>query len=217
MKILIFGDIHGNLPALEKVFLMEKDSYDSFICHGDVVNYGPWSNECINLLSEKKEGILLMGNHEKYFIDGFYDGTNQIAKAFFEHCYTYFNKLLIGEISTYKNKIQLENFVVKHTIFDQYIFADTDISKLTIESNFIIGHSHQQYERKKDNFKIYNTGSLGQNRQYINKSCYIKFDTISKNVEMKSFNHDMNKVINKMKTEKYPSMCIDYYLSKKQL
>lgn len=217
MKILIFGDIHGNLPALEKLFSIEKAGYDSFICHGDVVNYGPWSNECVSLLSERKEGILLLGNHEKYFIDGSYDGTNQIAKAFFEHCYTYFNKSLITEINTYKNKIQLENFVVKHTIFNQYIFADTDISNFAIESSYIIGHSHQQFERGKGDFKIYNTGSLGQNRQYINQSCYVKFDTISKDVEMKSFNHDINKVINKMKSERYPSICIDYYLSKKQL
>ena len=212
MKVLIFGDIHGNLPALEKIFLIEKGSYDSFICHGDVVNYGPWSNECVNLLSEMKEG-----NHEKYFINGVYDGTNKIAKAFFEHCYNYFNKSLIEVISIYKNQIQLENFIVKHTIFNKYIFADTDISNFKIESDYIIGHSHQQFEREKDKFKIYNTGSLGQNRQYINQSSYIKFDTISKKIEMKSFKHDMNKVINKMKSEKYPSICINYYLSKKQL
>ncbi len=217
MKVVIFGDVHGNLIALEKLFNIEKDNFDLFICHGDIVNYGPWSNECINILTEMSDGTLLMGNHEKYFINGIYDGTNKIAKAFFEHCYSYFNKSLINDIKSYKCQTSLNNFIVKHTIFDQYIFADTDISKLEIISDFIIGHSHQQFEREKGDYKIINTGSLGQNREYINQSSYIIFDTKSGKVELKHFIHDIYQMINQMKSEKYPKICIDYYMSKKKL
>ncbi|MCP9754966.1 metallophosphoesterase [Lacihabitans sp. CCS-44] len=216
MKILIFGDVHGNLPALEMLFSIEENSFDSFICHGDVVNYGPWSNECISLLSEKKEGTLLLGNHEKYFLEGAYDGKNQIAKAFFDHCYNKFNKSLLNVINTFEESINIENFVVQHTIFNQYVFKDTDLSNLEVKHDYIIGHSHQQFKRLENKFKIYNTGSLGQNRQFINQSCYIKLDTKSKEVELKSFNLGINKMINKMKSERYSSICIDYYLSKKQ-
>lgn len=216
MIITIFGDVHGNLIALEKLFELEKSQTDVFISHGDIVNYGPWTSECVELLKDIPNGIFLKGNHEEFFINGVYLGTNVVARSFFEHCYTYFNKSLIPEISAYKDTIQIENFVIQHTISNQYIFVDTDISNLLVKNDYIIGHSHQQFERGKDNFKIYNTGSLGQNRQFINQSCYIKFDTITKKIEMKNFNHDINKVINKMKAEKYPSICLDYYLSKKQ-
>ncbi|WP_202924428.1 metallophosphoesterase family protein [Flavobacterium phycosphaerae] len=82
MKIIIFGDVHGNLVALEELFRLEKTESDAFICHGDVVNYGPWTNDCIQYLKEISNVTLLKGNHEKYFIDGLYDGTNEIAQAF---------------------------------------------------------------------------------------------------------------------------------------
>ena len=64
MKYLICGDIHGNLPALELMLQREKNNFDQLICHGDVINYGPWSDECVLLLNTIKESVLLKGNHE---------------------------------------------------------------------------------------------------------------------------------------------------------
>jgi predicted phosphodiesterase len=217
MIITIFGDVHGNLIALEKLFELEKSQTDIFISHGDIVNYGPWTNECIEFLKDIPNCVFLKGNHEQYFIDGLYTGTNIIASTFFDHCYLNFDRYLLNGINKYKNKIEIENFTIQHTILNQYIFADTDITNLEIDTNYIIGHSHQQFKIDKKKFKIYNTGSLGQNRQFINQSCYLKFDTITKKFELKNFKHDINKVIDKMKFEKYPKMCIDYYLSKKQI
>lgn len=217
MIIIIFGDVHGNLIALEKLFELEKSQTDIFISHGDIVNYGPWTNECVSLLKDMTNCTILKGNHENYFIDGTYDGTNLIAKAFFEHCYDNFDKSLVNVINKYQNKIELEDFTIQHTICNQYIFADTDISNIEIDTNYIIGHSHQQFKIEKYKFKIFNTGSLGQNRQFINQSCYIKLNTENKTVELKNFNHDIRKVINQMKSDKYPSICTDYYLSKEQI
>ncbi|MGL2966860.1 metallophosphoesterase family protein [Flavobacterium sp. XGLA_31] len=217
MKIIIFGDVHGNLVALERLFQLEKSETDGFICHGDVVNYGPWTNDCIRFLNDVPNCVLLKGNHEHYFTDGHYDGTNVIAQTFFKHCYQNFDKTLISQISNYGVATTIGDFTVQHTINKQYIFADTDISDLLIDRNYMIGHSHQQFFREKDNFKLYNTGSIGQNRQFINQSCYLKYDTDTQKVELKSFLHDIDKVINQMKTENYPQLCIDYYLSKKTL
>lgn len=217
MKITVFGDVHGNLVALEKLFELEKEESDLFISHGDVVNYGPWTNECVAFLETIPNVKLLKGNHENYYAAGFYDGKNEVAKSFFEFCYGNFNKDLLAIISKYEDRAQIPGFSIQHTIGNQYIFADTDISNLEIDSNYIIGHSHQQFEREKGNFKIYNTGSIGQNREFIDLSCYIKVDTEKKTVELKNFVHDINKVIRQMESEKYPQICIDYYKSKKQL
>lgn len=214
MKIIIFGDVHGNLIALEKLFEKEKSETDLFVCHGDVVNYGPWTNDCINYLKDISNCTLLKGNHEKYFIEGTYDGTNLVAQTFFKHCYQNFDKTLIKDIQIYENQKQVGDYAVQHTINNQYIFADTDVSGISINRNYMIGHSHQQFFREKNTFKVYNTGSIGQNRQSINQSCYLKYDSETGRVEMKSFLHDIEKVINQMKTEKYPQLCIDYYLSK---
>jgi predicted phosphodiesterase len=217
MIITVFGDVHGNLIALEKLFEIEKNKTDIFICHGDVVNYGPWSNECVNFLNEISNCSVLKGNHESYFIDGSYAGKNIIAKTSFKFCYQNFDNSLKSLINNYENEIIIEDYTVKHTIDNHYIFGDTDLSKIEINTNYIIGHSHQQFKRSKNEFKLYNTGSLGQNRQFLNQSCYLKFDTEKKSIELKSFLHEANKVISQMKAMNYPAICIDYYLSKKQL
>ena len=67
MRTFFLSDIHGNLPALEIVLkFLNKD--DKIIILGDTVNYGPWSNECIDLLDDYDNKICLLGNHEEYFM-----------------------------------------------------------------------------------------------------------------------------------------------------
>ena len=217
MKVIIFGDVHGNLVALEELFRLEKSEVDGFISHGDIVNYGPWTNDCIQFLKETSNVTLLKGNHEKYFIEGTYDGTNEIAQTFFKHCYAAFDKTLVKEIEHYELEAVIGNYKVQHTINNQYIFADTDISQIDITDNIMIGYSHQQFFRQQGNCNIYNTGSIGQNRRFINQSCYLKYDTQTQQVELKSYLHDIDKVISQMKSEKYPQLCIEYYLSKQRI
>lgn len=217
MIITVFGDVHGNLIALEQLFKIEQSKTDLFVCHGDVVNYGPWSNECVNYLNDVKNLKLLKGNHEEYFISNNYPGLNIIAKSFFNYCFPKFDVNLLKKIKEYEEILLIENYIIKHTISNQYIFKDTDLSDIVIDNNYIIGHSHQQYQREKGNFKLYNTGSIGQNRKNINQSCYIQINTKLNTVELKSFIHDINKVINEMKERKYPQICIDYYLSKEKI
>ena len=64
MRILIIGDIHGNLISLEKLLKIEESNYDLLVCHGDIVNYGPWSNECVELLRLKQNSIILNNNFD---------------------------------------------------------------------------------------------------------------------------------------------------------
>ena len=63
MKIVVFGDVHGNLPALE-LMVDVAGNVDQYVCLGDVVNYGPWSNECVQFISELENCIKIRGNHE---------------------------------------------------------------------------------------------------------------------------------------------------------
>lgn len=202
--------MHGNLPALEIVFKNEKDNFDYFICHGDVVNYGPWSNECVSYLSGKQQGCMLLGNHETYFINGEYPGKHPIALAFFKFCFPRFSEA--HQISSYWNSLNFEDYCVQHTIENEYIYPDTLIRN--ISQNFIIGHSHFQFIREVGEYRLINTGSVGQNRKSINVINYILLDTISNKVELKSINYDHMIIINEMKAQNYPNLCIDYYMNK---
>ena len=210
-RVLIIGDVHGNLPALEKLFSVETD-FDGIICHGDVVNYGPWSNECVQFLEEKKNCICLKGNHEDDFLAGRYSGQHPLVNLFFKFCVEKFTEK--DTIQLYGDHFRLGNHTIQHTIDNKYIFADTELSSL--DSNYIIGHSHQQFERKIQNFSLINTGSLGQNRSLINVANYLVYEVDKNRILLKEFVYDLDTFINKLESEKYPQPCIEYYSSKRR-
>jgi predicted phosphodiesterase len=215
MRVLIFGDVHGNLIALEKMLQTVGSEADMLISHGDVVNYGPWSNECVQLL-ESMNCICLMGNHESYFLEGSYPGENKVARAFFAHCYPRFNQQAL--IADYGKSKSVGDFQVQHTVNNQYVYPDTDINELQLNENFIIGHSHHQFAATSAaGKKLFNTGSVGQNRKWINVINYILYDTIIADVKLESMVYDVDLVIDKMRQEDYPSICLEYYQQKKRL
>ncbi|MDP3312574.1 metallophosphoesterase [Lutibacter sp.] len=208
MKILIYSDVHGNLPAFEKMITLEKN-VDGYICLGDLVNYGPWSNECVDLAMSLPNSRVIKGNHEEAFIEGFYRGTNSLVQKFFNITFSNFQRK--ESIESFLAETILDKFICKHTIRDNYIYPDTQI---LLDNNYIIGHSHHQFEYKNNNFVLYNAGSVGQNRKYINESNYLIYDTDLKIIEMKSVWYNIDLVINEMKYLSYPIECINYYRNK---
>lgn len=210
MLVCLISDIHGNLPAFELVLNKSKD-VDLFISLGDVVNYGPWSNECVDLLEIIDNKLLLIGNHEINFQTNHYLGDNLIAKTFHDFCIENFNRY--KEIANYLLEFSISGYKLIHTIDDKIIFSDTD---LLVNQNTIIGHSHKQFISHKGNYLVINPGSVGQNRTYINVVNFMLWDTEKDVFESISFKYDVNVVINKMISLNYPEICINYYKSKKR-
>lgn len=55
MKIILFSDVHSNLPALEAFFEeVEKQNPDAVYCLGDLVGYNMWPNEAINEIRSRR-------------------------------------------------------------------------------------------------------------------------------------------------------------------
>jgi predicted phosphodiesterase len=211
MRLVIFSDVHGNLPALEKM-LTDAGVVDGYICLGDIVNYGPWSNECIDLILSLPNTIVLEGNHEKYFIDGHYSGEPSIAQEFFNFCYPSFKWQ--EKIKNLKKEYILNGFIFKHTIKNRYIYSDTNVN---LDNNYVVGHSHHQFIISQPPFVLYNVGSVGQNRKYINVINYLTLKSETMNFTMHSVIYNEQLIIQEMKRKKYPKSCIDYYDNKERL
>jgi putative phosphoesterase len=210
MKYLVFSDVHGNLPALENVLKKEENYVQGYINIGDSVNYGPWSNECVQLISELKNIKNICGNHETYFMSGKCDVKSSLVQLFFETTYKDFDKFDI--IYEYHEQIEFNGFNLIHTIEDKkYIFKD---SKIKLAMNIILGHSHQQFLRFQNGYLLINPGSIGQNRKYINVSDYIIWDTETGEIELKSLKFNLSYVISEMKHKQYPKKCLEYYTNK---
>jgi predicted phosphodiesterase len=71
MKLAVLSDIHGNLPALEAVLDdVQRWNPDRVIINGDVINRGPDSLGCLQLIEEQLNGCyILKGNHEEFVLE----------------------------------------------------------------------------------------------------------------------------------------------------
>lgn len=204
MRTLVFSDVHGNLPALE--ILLKKEKADLYISLGDVVDYGPWSNECVDLL-ESFQCVKLMGNHEREFMFGKPD-FGGIACKFHNFCVKDFRRQNI--IMRYLTSCVVDRFNFNHTINDWIIYPDSEIG---FDDNHIIGHSHHQSSHYCRSYELHAIGSVGQNRAFINQ---IDYAVIEDAVDLKSIVYDENLIINEMKARHYPHELIDYYNNKER-
>ncbi|MCI8466567.1 MAG: metallophosphoesterase, partial [Lachnospiraceae bacterium] len=62
MKLLILSDIHGNQFALQAVLSKAKGNYDEVLLLGDLIDYGPHSNEVIEMLQELSKTVPIRCN-----------------------------------------------------------------------------------------------------------------------------------------------------------
>ena len=207
MRIVVFADIHGNLPALEK--LLKNESADQYISLGDVVNYGPWSNECVDVITSVN-CIRLAGNHEEFYLLGKYM-ENGLAGRFFEFCYPAFDRFDL--IKNWSDRYEFEGFIFQHTINNMVVYPD---SKISFDKNYVIGHSHHQSTHRDSGHILYCIGSVGQNRQYINRIDYLVI-TDGVKFELKNLTYDENSILNEMKSRKYPQEFIEYYSKKERI
>jgi len=78
----IFGDVHGNLPALNAVLKeAERLGAESYIFLGDAVSYGPFPNECIERIANMPKTVMLRGNHDHTAGTGVPEnGSNRLAR-----------------------------------------------------------------------------------------------------------------------------------------
>ena len=70
-KIAVFGDVHGNIDALETVLEdCRGQGVDAYLCTGDVVGYGARPRECIAKVRELGcPGLVLSPDGKKARID----------------------------------------------------------------------------------------------------------------------------------------------------
>jgi predicted phosphodiesterase len=207
VKIALFGDVHGNLSALEVFLAHTRDAVDQYICLGDVVNYGPYNDECLDLIASLPGIILLAGNHEQIFLGlGDPECSLDLVKRFTEtsmHWFSQEDRLrTLGEVHA------LGSFTCRHTIDGMRIFRD---SELSVDQSYIIGHSHYQFERQCDVHRILNPGSVGQNRDRISRVEWAVFDTDTETVLFRSEPYDVEQFIDELRARSYPAECVGYY------
>lgn len=208
MLLAVFSDVHGNLPALE-LMLADAGAVDGYVCLGDNVNYGPWSNECVDLVESLPNLVSLRGNHEDYFLAGEYGGRSALARQFFRHCFGSFDRM--ASLRRLEAEYQVDGIRFSHTIGDRYVFADTPVE---LDCDSVIGHTHRQFLVCHPPFYLCNCGSVGQNRALLDVIHYVKIETETGEVDLRELTYDPGPVISELRARQYPEDCVAYYESK---
>ncbi len=68
MRIGLLADIHSNLPALDAALrTLRSVGVDAIAVAGDTIGYGPFPNECIDVVRRSTD-FVVAGNHELFLI-----------------------------------------------------------------------------------------------------------------------------------------------------
>lgn len=224
MQIAILSDIHSNLPALEAIFsYLKSHNIEKIFCLGDIVGYGPFPNECIELVRQKCFRTI-SGNHD----------LAQLKKIPIKNFNKMGKKTLLWteKIITEENKKFLEtlplNVIWQNLTFVhasplnpenfQYIFTYQEAEEAFRgfkTSICFIGHTHipalisedlSSTKLEHEKRFIINVGSVGQPRDGIPKTSFGIFDTKEWMYQNIRLEYDIQKTIDALKKFKLPSI-----------
>lgn len=203
-EIAVLADIHANLYALQAVIEdAEKRGVNFFLNAGDIVGFGPFPNESIELLHSKKV-ISVIGNFDIEVLNNSEKGKgeNKIAVKFAR-------KQVTGSCSAYlsslprqfKFEIAGKKILLTHgspESIDEHLYHDTSAERLKgivddSKADIIItGHSHEQYVRELDGVFFLNPGSVGRPSDENPQAAYavVRFNPFS--VELVRVKYDVS-------------------------
>lgn len=194
-SVTIFGDIHGNLPALEAVLAdMEARNLSPLYCLGDLVGYGTFPNEVTEIIKERNIPTL-MGNYDQGVGNSSDDCgcayTNPVAEALGKRSIAWTNqhttddnKLFLRELPS-QFPLQLGELRVRLVHgsprkINEYLFAERpdatmerllDMAEVDV---LVCGHTHIPYHRILPSGRhVVNAGSVGKPKDNNPQACYM--------------------------------------------
>jgi predicted phosphodiesterase len=166
MRYLILSDIHSNVEALDACIQRAKQAgYDSVVCCGDIVGYGPDPIEAIDGI-RSLHAITVRGNHDR--VAAGLDEPTQFnpharravywTRAVLPDSYRdYLIHLPIGPIDVVEN-VQLVHGALTHE--DDYIFTEADA-----DENFLLMHSLITFFGHSHFPVVFSSGGIGNSTQ----------------------------------------------------
>jgi putative phosphoesterase len=193
MKICTFSDIHGNVHALRAVLdAIEREHPDRVYCLGDLVGYGAYPNEVIDLVRQKAFPTI-MGNYD--------DGVGFDR----ENCgcaYTDDEMRRLGDLSlswtklhvTAENKAFLRSLLPNIRLevegkrvllvhgsprrINEYLYADrqpASLARIAAAADtdvLVFGHTHLPYVQEIEGVLFVNDGSVGKPKDGDPRAAY---------------------------------------------
>jgi len=199
-RLTVFGDIHGNLPALEAVLAdIEDQGSSALYCLGDLVGYGTFPNEVISIVRER-DIPTLMGNYDQ----GVGNGSDNCGCAYTSKAAEALGKRSIAwsnQNTSAENKLYLRGLPAQFPLqlaglrirlvhgsprkINEYLYADRpDVTLERLldmaEADVLVyGHTHIPYHRILPSGRhVVNAGSAGKPKDGNPQACYVVLDSV---------------------------------------
>lgn len=199
IKIAIFSDIHGNLPALEAVLedIKQRGIQQKF-CLGDLVDFAPWGNEVIERIRNLNIPCI-MGNHDERIAFDFpviplskhSEEETQARFIAIDHSkksITQDNKKYLAQLPfhlklNYKVGRKHWNIQLVHSGLESnetYLYESEDDEAFTAilqqsQSDLVMmGHTHLSFKKRfEDGRWAVNCGSVGRSKEENRLASYV--------------------------------------------
>lgn len=234
MKLGLISDIHGNLHALEQVLLeLEERQVQLILCAGDLVCYGAFPNEVLELLRQKSIPTVL-GNYDAAVAWDLPTVSSKPSSPQTE-------PIKLAALAWAKAQISNENvhylrglpWVTWHRLGDTTVqllhggptqldawYDATSNSKLcelaetTAADLLVIGHSHQQFAIEVvrsigEKTLIVNPGAVGRSIDGDPRAAYAVIDLTTRQVELLRAEYDLDAATEAIRKSSMPSLVAD--------
>ncbi|QEK11047.1 metallophosphoesterase family protein [Crassaminicella thermophila] len=226
MKIAIITDIHSNIFALEAVLKdIENKGIENIYCLGDLVGYGPFPNEVINLIKDKNIPTV-QGNYdqsvgEELFACGCDYKDNKAMELGAKSLYwsqentIEENKRWLRELP---KKIELEVEGQKVLLVhgsprknNEYLYENSkeleEIADIIHADIMICGHTHKPFHKKVKGIHMINAGSAGKPKHGNPNATYMIIDIDSNGVrtQIVEVAYDYEKMAKAIENSEIPS------------
>jgi len=189
MRVGLISDVHANRPALDAV-LDDMPDVDALVHAGDVVGYGPFPSEVIELF-RRRDVVSIQGNHDRAVLGDFHDNFHEIPKS----AALWTADRLTDDELAYVEELPIERelcdgrLTVAHGAPGKpntYTYPeDFDADLLGDESVLAIGHTHIQAKATFDEGIVVNPGSVGLPRDGDWRAAYAIVDVDAATVDLR--------------------------------
>ena len=232
MRIALYADVHGNLPALEAL-LAHAELNKAGECWnlGDMVGYGPFPNEVVGLLRRRCSSHIL-GNHDikcaspdhavrmraagkdpdKIFS---FDWTNRELlpeNAAFIRTLDFVRKVEIAGVRlllTHGSPRATEDTLTPRTSASKFraLAREVTVDGVTV---VICGHTHEFFDRSFDGVRFINPGGAGRSFNGDPRAAYTILDVSSAGVQVEHYRvaYSLEALASAMKQKQFPDRLI---------
>ncbi len=216
VKIAVLSDVNANLQALESVIKdAEKREIEVYLNAGNSIGFGPYPNETVELLCEKKM-LSILGNYDIEVIE-----DKVKAKAEKNLALKFARKELTKSCEFYlyslPRELRLEvagkKLFVAHgspdSIEEQSLY-ETPVERLKILADkaksdlIIVGHSHEQFWKQANGKIFVNPGSVGRPIDGNPQAAYAVLSFNPFKVELIRLDYDVKDTVNAIRKKGLP-------------